>query len=45
MPSLLLVAAAYAAYKHTHNEDQQNEDQEPEASIDLENKSVYPNEE
>lgn len=39
MPSLLLVAAAYAAYKHTHNEDQQNEDQEPEASIDLDNKT------
>jgi hypothetical protein len=40
MPSLLLVAAAYAAYKHSHGEDQQNEeDQEPEASIDLDNKT------
>jgi hypothetical protein len=38
MPSLLLVAAAYAAYKHTH-EDQQNADQEPEVSIDLDNKT------
>jgi hypothetical protein len=36
MPSLLLVAAAYAAYKHNHNED---EDQEPEVSIDLDNKT------
>jgi hypothetical protein len=38
MPSLLLVAAAYAAYKHTHG-DQQNEDQEPGALIDLDNKT------